>query len=368
MSPRRVPRRSPAGRPGGVDAANRGCHDHPVRHTPAAVALLIAHRGASGLRPEHTLAGYELAARMGADYLEPDLVTTSDGVLVARHEPEIGATTDIAEHPEFADRHTTKVVDGEALTGWFVEDLTLTELKTLRARERIPQLRQRNTIYDRHFEVPTFDEILALRTRLSGELGREIGVYPETKNPTYFASLGLPLEPALVEALERAGLNRADAPVFVQSFETGNLRRLREVLRVPLVQLLCADGAPADVVTDDDPRDYADMVTAAGLAGVARYADAIGPEKDQVIARNPDGTLGAPTGLVERAHATGLRVHPYTFRNENHFLPADLRSGPAPHEYGNPFAEYAAFLAAGVDGLFTDNADTAYLARARHLR
>jgi glycerophosphoryl diester phosphodiesterase len=327
-------------------------------------ALLIAHRGASGLRPEHTLAGYELAARMGADYLEPDLVSTADGVLVARHEAEIGETTDVAERPEFADRHTTKIIDGQPYTGWFVEDLTLAELKSLRATERLPLLRQRNTIYDRRFEVPTFDEILALRDRLSVELGREIGVYPETKHPSYFASIGSPLEPALVDALSRAGLNRPDAPVFVQSFETANLVRLRAVLEVPLVQLLEAEGAPADFVADGDPRSYADLVTPAGLAGIAGYADAIGPEKSQVIARDPDGALAEPTALVAEAHAAGLQVHAYTFRNENHFLPANLRSGPADSEYGDSFAEYAAFLAAGLDGLFTDNTDTAFLARA----
>ena len=330
----------------------------------AAPPLLIAHRGASGIRPEHTLAGYELAARMGADFLEPDLVSTSDGVLVARHEPEIGGTTDVADHPEFADRHTSKIIDGESGTGWFVEDFTLAELRTLRAKERIPLLRQRNTIYDRRFPVPTFAEILELRERLSRELGREIGVYPETKNPSYFASLGLPLEPPLVEALERAGLNRPVAPVFVQSFETGNLRRLREVLRVPLVQLLCADGAPADLLAAGDPRGYPDLVTPVGLAGIADYADAIGPEKDQVIARDPVGALTEPTPLVAEAHAAGLRVHAYTFRNENQFLPANLRSGPAGGDYGDSFGEYSAFFAAGVDGVFTDNTDTAFAARA----
>jgi glycerophosphoryl diester phosphodiesterase len=329
-----------------------------VRH------LLIAHRGASGLRPEHTLAGYELAARMGADFIEPDLVSTSDGVLVARHEPEIGGTTDIAGRPEFAERRTTKTIDGQPHTGWFAEDLTLVELKTLRATERIPLLRQRNTIYDRIFEVPTFDEVLALRARLSRELGREIGVYPETKNPSYFAGIGLPLERALVEGLNRAGMNRPDAPVFVQSFETGNLRRLRGELRVPLVQLLCADGAPADLLAAGDPRGYADLATAAGLAGIAGYADAIGPEKDQVIGRHPDGSLSTPTALVGEAQSAGLRVHAYTFRNENHFLPTNLRSGPADGDYGDSFAEYAAFFAAGVDGVFTDNPDTAYTARA----
>ena len=326
--------------------------------------LVIGHRGASGYRPEHTLASYELAARMGADFIEPDLVVTADGVLVTRHEPEIGGTTDVADHPEFAARRTTKTVDGTALTGWFAEDFTLAELKTLRAQERIPDVRQENTIYDGRFEVPTFAEVLELRERLSDELGREIGVYPETKHPTYFAAQGRPLEPALVAALEEAGLNRADAPVFVQSFETTNLRALAEQLEVPLVQLLSATGAPADLVAAGDPRTYADLVTDAGLADVAGYAAGIGPDKNQVIARNPDGSLAAPTGLVERAHAAGLLVHPYTFRNENQFLPDELRSGPDPAAYGDPFAEYAAFLAAGVDGVFSDNPDTAVAARA----
>jgi glycerophosphoryl diester phosphodiesterase len=338
---------------------------HPDR-SPAG-PVLIAHRGASGHRPEHTLAAYELAARMGADYLEPDLVVTADGVLVARHEPEIGGTTDIAERPEFADRRTTKIIDGERLTGWFVEDITLAEVKTLRARERLPLLRQRNTIYDRRFEVPTFAEILQLRARLSQDLGREIGVYPETKNPGYFAALGNPLEPPLLAALEAAGLNRPDAPVFVQSFETANLRDLRPVVHVPLVQLLCADGAPADLVAAGDPRGYADLTTPAGLAGIAGYADAIGPDKDQVIARDGDGALGAPTALVAEAHAAGLLVHPYTFRNENQFLPTNLRSSTLDGDYGDCFAEYAAFFAAGVDGLFTDFTDTAFLARSFRL-
>jgi glycerophosphoryl diester phosphodiesterase len=326
--------------------------------------LVIGHRGASGYRPEHTLAAYEIAARTGADFIEPDLVVTADGVLVARHEPEIGGTTDVAAHPEFADRRTTKTVDGTELTGWFAEDFTLAELKTLRAVERIPDVRQENTIYDGRYEVPTLDEVLALRERLSAELGREIGVYPETKHPTYFAALGLPLEPRLVAALDAAGLNRADAPVFVQSFETANLRELAGQLEVPLVQLLSATGAPADLVAAGDPRTYADLVTPEGLADVATYAAGIGPDKTQVIARDAAGALGAPTGLVERAHAAGLLVHPYTFRNENQFLPADLRSGPDPAAYGDAFAEYAAYFAAGVDGVFADNPDTAVAARA----
>jgi glycerophosphoryl diester phosphodiesterase len=331
--------------------------------TAAAEPLVIGHRGASGYRPEHTLASYELAARLGADYIEPDLVSTADGVLVARHEPEIGGTTDVAEHPEFAGRRTTKTIDGVEYTGWFTEDFTLAELKTLRATERIPAVRQENTIYDGRFEVPTFDEVLALRERLSKELGREIGVYPETKHPTYFAAVGTPLEPALVETLTRAGLNRKNAPVFVQSFETTNLRALRDELRVPLVQLLSASGAPADLEAAGDARTYADLVTPAGLTDIATYADGIGPDKNMVIARDEAGALGAPTPLVADAHAAGLVVHPYTFRNENQFLPTNLRSSDYPTDYGDAFAEYAAFFAAGVDGVFADNPDTAVAAR-----
>jgi glycerophosphoryl diester phosphodiesterase len=329
----------------------------------AATPLVIGHRGASGYRPEHTLAAYELAARLGADYIEPDLVTTSDGVLVARHEPEIGGTTDVADRPEFADRITTKTIDGVEYTGWFTEDFTLAELKTLRAVERIPEVRQENTIYNGRFEVPTFAEVLRLRMRLSRELGREIGVYPETKYPTYFAGIGKPLEPPLVAALDEAELNEEDAPVFVQSFETANLRALRAELRVPLVQLIAGTGAPADLVAADHPRTYADLVTPAGLADIATYADGIGPDKNLVIGRTVDDTLGEPTALVADAHAAGLLVHPYTFRNENRFLPAELRSAGPADDYGDALAEYEAFLWTGVDGVFADNPDTAVTAR-----
>src|SRR3954449_6338803 len=190
----------------------------PARADGAA-PLVIGHRGAAGYRPEHTLASYELGARMGADFIEPDLVITADGVLVCRHEPEIGGTTDVASRPEFASRKTTKMLDGEAVTGWFTEDFTLAELKTLRAVERLPQIRQHNTLYNGLFEVPTFQEVLDLRVKLSKELGREIGVYPETKHPTYFRALGLELEPPLIRILRRNGLDHPDAPVFVQSFE-----------------------------------------------------------------------------------------------------------------------------------------------------
>src|SRR4051794_10329831 len=203
-------------------------HGPPPAHEAVDERVIIGHRGAAGYRPEHTLASYELAARMGADYIEPDLVSTKDGVLVARHEPEISGTTDVADHPEFADRRTTKTVDGVQLTGWFTEDFTLAELKTLRAEERIPDIREENTLYNGLFEIPTFDEVLALRDRLSKELGRQIGVYPETKHPTYFDSIDLSLKEPLLASLRKAHLNRANSPVFIQSFETTNLRQLHD--------------------------------------------------------------------------------------------------------------------------------------------
>lgn len=345
----------------GASAASGGPTSDPARR-PDAGSLVIGHRGASGYRPEHTLASYALAARMGADYIEPDLVITFDGVLVARHEPEISETTDVAGRPEFANRRATKNLDGVPVTGWWVEDFTLAELRTLRAKERIPQLRQENTIYDGRFEIPTFDEVLDLRKRLSRELAREIGVYPESKHPTFFQLQGTALDRPLVDALERAKLNRRGAPMFVQSFEVTNLKALNKDLRVPIVQLFGDVGAPFDLVTAGDPRTYDDLAAPAGLAEIATYADGIGPNKGRVIPV-VDGALGAPTSLVADAHATDLVVHPYTFRNENNFLPTALRNGTNPADHGNAFAEYAAIFAAGVDGLFSDNPDTAVQAR-----
>ncbi|QUF02071.1 glycerophosphodiester phosphodiesterase [Actinosynnema pretiosum subsp. pretiosum] len=321
--------------------------------------VVIGHRGASGYRPEHTLAAYELAARMGADYVEPDLVPTKDGQLVARHENEIGGTTDVAARPEFAGRRTTKSVDGVAVTGWFTEDFTLAELKVLRAKERIPEVRPRNTLYDGRYEIPTFQEVVDLTRRLSRELGREIGIYPETKHPTHFRDIGLPLEPALVRALERNGLNRRGAKVFVQSFEVANLKALSRSLRVPLVQLVNASGAPYDFVKAGDPRTYRDLVTPDGLEEVARYASGVGLAKDVVLPRDAGGFLLPGTPVVRDAHARGLLVHVWTFRNENAFLPADHRSSTDPAAYGRAFEEYARFLATGVDGVFADNPDTA---------
>jgi glycerophosphoryl diester phosphodiesterase len=351
---------SPAAR--GTD---RAASSQPASSGPA--TLVIGHRGASGYRPEHTLASYELAARMGADFIEPDLVSTADGVLVARHENEIGMTTDVGDRPEFAGRKTTKTIDGTALTGWFTEDFTLAEIKTLRAKERIPAVRQENTLYDGRYEVPTFDEVLALRARLSRELRRTIGVYPETKHPTYFTGIGLPLERPLVRSLTRAGLNRPGAPVFVQSFELTNLVQLNATrqLRTDTVFLTGSRGAPYDLVVAKDPRTYADLTTAAGLRQVASYGiDGLGPEKGQVIPRLADGTLGTPTTLVTDAHAAGLLVHPYTFRAENTFLPLDYRVGADPAAFGRAIDEQVVFLRTGIDGVFTDHPDVGVVARS----
>jgi glycerophosphoryl diester phosphodiesterase len=332
----------------------------PAGPNDRAKTVVIGHRGAAGYRPEHTLGSYELAARMGADFIEPDLVSTKDHVLVARHEPEIGGTTDVSNRPEFADRRRTAVLDGVSVTGWFTHDFTLAELKTLRAVERLPQVRQHNTLYNGLYEILTFQEILDLRVRLSKELDRTIGVYPETKHPTYFRALGLPLEEPLVAMLRHNGLDGRHAPCFVQSFEAVNLRALTNDfhLHTPKVFLTAAAGTPFN-----DPRTYADYLAPAGLAEVATFVEGIGPDKNQIIPRNADGTLGTPTSLASDAHAAGLVLHPYTFRAENQFLPVDFRVTADPNAYGRAIDEQITFLRAGIDGLFTDQADIGVLAR-----
>jgi len=344
---------SAAGTSQAVPAADAGV-DEP---------LVIAHRGASGYRPEHTLAAYKLAIQMGADYVEPDLVSTKDGVLVARHENEISGTTDVADHPEFADRRTTKVVDGHEVTGWFTEDFTLAELKTLRAEERLPDVRPGNTRYDGRYQVPTFDEVLDLVARESRRRGEVVGVYPETKHPTYFDSVGLSLEEPLVEALQRHHLNRPNARVYIQSFETGNLRELADTVRVPLVQLVDATGSPYDLQAAGDPRTYADLVTREGLREIATYADSVGANKDIVLPRDAEGYLTLPSSVVDDAHDAGLDVHVWTMRDENRFMARDFWIGTDPNAKGDAFAEYAAFFDAGVDGVFSDYSDTAVAAR-----
>ena len=321
--------------------------------------LAIGHRGASGYLPEHTLAAYELAVRLGADYIEPDLVPTADGHLVARHDPELSRTTDVATRADFAARRRTAVVDGAAHTGWFAEDFTAAELSTLRAVERMPALRPANTAYNGRLPVATFDEVLDLRARLSARTGRTIGVYLEAKHPHHYRAIGVPVEELVVAELRRHGLDTPEAPVFVQSFCPASLRRFHALgLRVPLVFLAESSGTPVG-----DPRGYAEYLSAAGLAELRAFVAGIGPAKEMVIPRRPDGSLGAPTGLVGRAHDAGMFVHPWTFRAENRFLPADLRLGAAPQERGRAVDEVRAFLAAGVDGFFTDHPDLGVVAR-----
>jgi glycerophosphoryl diester phosphodiesterase len=334
----------------------------PVPAGPPDPPIIIAHRGASAERPEHTLAAYERAIEQGADFIEPDLVPTKDHQLVARHENEISGTTDVAAHPEFAGRKTTKAIDGEAMTGWFTEDFTLAELKTLRAKERLPQLRPANAEFDGQFEIPTLAEIIALAKSASARTGRPIGIYPETKHPSYFRGIGLPLEPVLLAELAKAGWTTRDAPVFIQSFEVDNLKALKAQTGVRLIQLMGATGKSADGYA------YAELASAAGLKQVANYAAGIGPERLMIIPRGPDGRLAQPTSLVRDAHEVGLEVHPWTFRPENYFLPEGLKSGSDPRAPGDVDSEIRTYLATGIDGLFSDSTAAAVKALAQPQR
>lgn len=342
-----------------IDWAQRQPGTQPQHAHAARKPLVIAHRGASGYVPEHTLAAYALAVLQGADYVEPDLVMTRDGQLVARHDNELGLTTDVAQRPEFAARKRTQTVDGVSLEGWFSEDFTLAELKTLRAIERIPQVRPGNTRFDGQFEIPTLQEIIDLVKSLQLSQQRVIGLYPETKHPTHFQQLGLAMEKPLLAVLKRNGYASAKAPVYIQSFEVENLKTLSRMTSIRLIQLLWTDGQPYDQQALGTDLSYAQMITPKGLKAIARYASGIGPEKGMIIPRDAAGNLTTPTSLVSDAHAARLKVHPYTFRAENTFLPAELRNGSDPTARGDIDAELRTFLATGIDGLFIDQPDIA---------
>ena len=362
-----------------LDAGKDTALERSARHQ-APRPLVIGHRGASGYLPEHTLEGYALAIELGADYVEPDLVATKDGHLIARHEPNIVNTTDVADHPEFASRRRTAVVDGAQEEGFFASDFTLAEIKTLRAKQAFAERPQQ---FNGHFQIPTLEEVIALVKRKTLEKGRVIGIYPETKHPTYHKQLGLPLERRLLKTLTLAGWNHRLAPVFIQSFEQGNLKELSKLTQVRLIQLVDAndvnpDGSldftapfdrPYDWTVSGKPellaRTFAWLTTDAGLKDVASYAYGIGPWKRYIVSTvaNPDGSgpgeaqlkLAEPTDLIQRAHAAGLKVHTWTFRNEARRLAGDYA--------GNPINEYLQFYQLGIDGVFSDFADTAVVAR-----
>ncbi len=313
--------------------------------------LIIGHRGASGERPEHTRASYLRAIEEGADFIEPDLVMTRDGVLVCRHENDISETTDVAGHPEFAVRRATKMIDGETRTGWFTEDFTFAELSALRCRERLPALRPASAAFDGQEPILRFEEVLEIAA------AHRVGVYPELKHPSYFAARGVDLTPPMLAALDRAGMNRRDAAVFVQCFEIGPLQRLKTLSPLRRIQLMSAEGAPAD----QPQRSYAEM--AQNLSAIAAYADGVGVEKAMIVPRAADDASAAPTDLIARAHRAGLLVHAWTFRAENTFLPRELRSSADPAAHGDIAAELRRFFALGLDGAFTDFPGLAVAAR-----
>ncbi|MEU4213274.1 glycerophosphodiester phosphodiesterase [Streptomyces sp. NPDC026206] len=348
-----------------VAATDKAAGGHGGSYKDLPVPTVVGHRGACGYRPEHTFGSYEYALANGADVIEQDVVPTKDGHLVCRHENDITATTDVASHPEFASRKTTKTVDGEKHTGWFTEDFTLAELKTLRAKERIPGTRQHNTLYDGHWQVPTFEEVLKWAEDQGRKRGRRIWLHVETKHPTYFRKAGLGLEERLAKLLRRYGRAGRDGCTFVQSFEPSSLQRLNR-LGVGCPKVLLLDDLPTrpwDFVEANDPRTVADLITPKGLTWVSGFAQGIGPWVNQIIPRDKDDRLTEPTTLVRDAHAAGLILHPYTMRNENSFLPADFRRGSDPNAYGDAFAAFKAYFATGIDGIFSDNPDTAALAR-----
>ena len=310
--------------------------------------LIIGHRGASGERPESTLMAFKLAIAEGADFIEPDLVLTKDGHFVVRHENEISQTTDVALHPEFESRLTTRQIQGQGVSGWFTEDFTLEELKTLRCRERLPKLRPESAKFDRQEAIPTYQEVLDLAKSESARLKRLIGTYPEMKHPSYFASIGLPMEARLADILKKNDLDSPTAPVFIQCFDVLPLKTIMPLCKAPRVQLVSPAGGPTDVTLV-----YRNMVSAEGLKTIATYANGVGPEYTMVIP-TVDGDLGPATAVVKDAHAAGLVVHPWTVRAENSFLPPKRRIGIEPSAHGDVDAVYKALYAAGIDGLFSD--------------
>ncbi len=335
------------------------------RMSLAPTPIVIAHRGASGYRPEHTLAAYSTAALQGADYIELDLVSTRDGHLIARHDNLLNLSTDVANRPEFADRKVEKIVDGRRLIGWFSEDFTLEEIRQLRAIERVPDLRPRNALHDGVYSIALLSEAIAVIQSLETMLGRDIGLYIELKHPTHFETAGLAMEQTLVNELTRFGYSRAGDSIFLQSFEIASLRRLDALTELRLVQLLGSSGAPYDVTAASGDGTFIAMATSEGLREIADYADGVGPDKDLLIPLDAAGRLSvsAATRFVERAHAAGLVVHPYTFRAENAFLPSNYRSSRSETEFGAAAGEISAFLALGIDGFFTDHSAIGVAAR-----
>lgn len=335
-----------------------GCERVEGLSPDTVLPIVIGHRGASGERPEHTRIAYELAIEQGADYIEPDLVMSKDGILVVRHENEISQTTNVATKRQFASRYTTKVIDGVEVSGWFTEDFTFKELKTLRAKERLPDLRKANRDYDNEFTIMSLEELLKFIQVMEKRTGRVIGIYPELKHPSYFKSIGLAQDELLVQELNSFGYRDASDAVFIQSFEVGILQSLSEATDIRLIQLIGDKGTPPDRPN----MNFADMVKAIGLRNIARYADGVGVHKNYIIGRNILGRLDVPSDVVKNAHAQKLLVHAWTFRAENYFLPEGLKSSLNPMEWGDMKSEIKAYRDAGLDGFFTDHPDLAVTA------